>query len=209
MTPAFRYALLWIVGSLVIVVAALAMVSGARVGGEYVPSNADAFYHARRILDVVMTGQAVQQFDSSIHVPEGSWIPWPWGFDTAMAAVVGLFGPFAAESDAAAVLMHLPVVAAVLAVALLVLLWRQLELALPAAVLATFAFAALPLVFLAFAVSPVANTRQFGIGLTVAVVLDASVVRLILLPALIRMFGERTWAVPPWLDRVLPRFSTH
>jgi RND superfamily putative drug exporter len=45
--------------------------------------------------------------------------------------------------------------------------------------------------------------------LTVAVVLDATVVRLILLPALIRLFGERTWAVPAWLDRVLPRFSTH
>jgi RND superfamily putative drug exporter len=58
-------------------------------------------------------------------------------------------------------------------------------------------------------VSPVANTRQFGIGLNVAVVLDATVVRLILLPALIRLFGERTWAVPPWLDRALPRFSTH
>ena len=114
------------------------MVSGARVDGEYVPSNADAFYHARRILDVVMTGQPVQQFDMSIHVPEGSWIPWPWGFDTAMAAVVTLFGPFTAESDAAAVLLHLPVAAAVIAVALLVLLWRQLQLSLPAAMLATF-----------------------------------------------------------------------
>jgi putative drug exporter of the RND superfamily len=56
-------------------------------------------------------------------------------------------------------------------------------------------------VFLAFAVSPVANTRQFGIGLTVAVLLDATVVRLILLPALIRLFGERTWYVPRWLQR--------
>jgi RND superfamily putative drug exporter len=64
-------------------------------------------------------------------------------------------------------------------------------------------------VFLAFAISPVTNTRQFGIGLTVAVLLDATVVRLILLPALIRLFGERTWIVPPWLDRILPRFSTH
>jgi len=64
-------------------------------------------------------------------------------------------------------------------------------------------------VFLAFAVSPVANTRQFGIGLTVAVVLDATVVRLILLPALLRLFGERTWAVPAWLDRILPKFQTH
>ena len=64
-------------------------------------------------------------------------------------------------------------------------------------------------VFLAFAVSPVTNTRQFGIGLTVAVLLDATVVRLILLPALIRLFGERTWDVPAWLDRILPRFSAH
>jgi RND superfamily putative drug exporter len=64
-------------------------------------------------------------------------------------------------------------------------------------------------VFLAFAISPVTNTRQFGVGLTVAVLLDATVVRLILLPALIKMFGERTWIVPTWLDRILPRFSTH
>jgi len=64
-------------------------------------------------------------------------------------------------------------------------------------------------VFLAFALSEVTNTRQFGIGLTVAVLLDATVVRLILLPALIRLFGERTWHVPRWLDRVLPRISTH
>lgn len=48
-------------------------------------------------------------------------------------------------------------------------------------------------VFLAFALSPVTNTRQFGVGLTVAVLLDATVVRLILLPALIRLFGERAW----------------
>jgi RND superfamily putative drug exporter len=64
-------------------------------------------------------------------------------------------------------------------------------------------------VFLAFAASPVANTRQFGVGLTVAVLLDATIVRLILLPALIRLFGERTWHVPAWLDRVLPRVASH
>jgi putative drug exporter of the RND superfamily len=64
-------------------------------------------------------------------------------------------------------------------------------------------------VFLAFAASPVANTRQFGIGLTVAVLIDATLVRLILLPALIRLFGERTWAVPSWLAGRLPRFGIH
>jgi RND superfamily putative drug exporter len=77
------------------------------------------------------------------------------------------------------------------------------------ATIITGAAAVMAFVFLAFAVSPVANTRQFGIGLTVAVVLDATVVRLILLPALIRLFGDRTWAVPGWLDRILPRISTH
>ena len=56
-------------------------------------------------------------------------------------------------------------------------------------------------VFLAFAISPVTNTRQFGIGPTVAVLLDATVVRLVLLPALIRLFGERAWWVPGWLHR--------
>jgi RND superfamily putative drug exporter len=64
-------------------------------------------------------------------------------------------------------------------------------------------------VFLSFAASPVSNIRQFGVGLTVAVLLDATVVRLILLPALIRLFGERTWHVPAWLDRILPRIASH
>lgn len=64
-------------------------------------------------------------------------------------------------------------------------------------------------VFLSFSVSPVTNIRQFGVGLTIAVLLDATVVRLILLPALIRLFGERTWHVPRWLDRILPRISAH
>jgi RND superfamily putative drug exporter len=41
------------------------------------------------------------------------------------------------------------------------------------------------------------------------VLLDATVVRLILFPALIKQFGERAWTVPRWLDRLLPRFATH
>ena len=64
-------------------------------------------------------------------------------------------------------------------------------------------------VFIAFAISPVTTTRQFGVGLTVAVLLDATVVRLVLMPALIKLFGERTWATPAWLGRVLPKFSSY
>ena len=51
-------------------------------------------------------------------------------------------------------------------------------------------------VFLAFAVAPVANIRQFGVGLTVAVLVDATLVRLVLLPALVRLLGDRAFATP-------------
>jgi RND superfamily putative drug exporter len=64
-------------------------------------------------------------------------------------------------------------------------------------------------VFLSFSVSAVSNIRQFGVGLSVAVLLDATIVRLILLPAMIRLFGERTWHMPAWLDRILPRIASH
>ncbi len=155
MTPAFRYTLLWIAGSIALVIAALSLLSGAYVDGHYVPSTPDAFYHARRILDSVVSGEPVAEFDALILQPEGSRILWPWGFDTVMATIVGWFGPFPDETAAAAVLVHLPVAAVPLAVAWLVLLWRQLQLSLPAAALATIGLVALPLVVFTFAVGNV------------------------------------------------------
>lgn len=62
-------------------------------------------------------------------------------------------------------------------------------------------------VFFAFALSPVIAMRQLGLGLTVAVLLDATVVRLILLPACLRLAGHRNWWLPGPLDRVLPRID--
>jgi RND superfamily putative drug exporter len=44
-----------------------------------------------------------------------------------------------------------------------------------------------------------------GLGLTVAILLDATVVRIVLLPALMLLIGERIWRTPAWLERVLPR----
>jgi hypothetical protein len=154
-TPGFRYALLWIAGSLALVVAALATLPGSLLQGVYVPSNPDAFYHARRILDVVMTGEPVQQFDARIHVPEGALISWPWGFDAALAEIVRLFGPFTGEAAATRVLMHVPVAFTPLAVALLITLARQLGLGALSTVLMTIGFVSLPLVFLAFGVGNV------------------------------------------------------
>jgi RND superfamily putative drug exporter len=59
-------------------------------------------------------------------------------------------------------------------------------------------------VFLAFAGADVIPLRQFGVGLTIAVVLDATIVRLVLLPAIMRMAGPRIWWMPGWLERRLP-----
>ena len=60
-------------------------------------------------------------------------------------------------------------------------------------------------VFLAFAASDVANLRQLGVGLTVAVLLDATVIRLYLLPAVMRALGRWNWWLPAPLERRLPR----
>ena len=59
-------------------------------------------------------------------------------------------------------------------------------------------------VFLAFGAADVIPLRQFGVGLTIAVLLDATIVRLVLLPAIMRAAGPRIWWLPAWLDRTLP-----
>jgi putative drug exporter of the RND superfamily len=62
-------------------------------------------------------------------------------------------------------------------------------------------------VFIAFAGSSLATVSQLGVGLTVAVILDATVVRIVLLPALMLLIGDRVWWLPRGLDRLLPRFD--
>jgi RND superfamily putative drug exporter len=60
-------------------------------------------------------------------------------------------------------------------------------------------------VFVSFAAAPVATVSQMGVGLTVAILLDATLVRIVLLPALMLLLGDRVWWVPHALDRILPR----
>jgi RND superfamily putative drug exporter len=63
----------------------------------------------------------------------------------------------------------------------------------------TGAAAIMAVVFATFTFSPVISLRELGLGLTVAVALDATLMRLVLLPAAIRIVGERAWHLPPWL----------
>ncbi|XAY03916.1 hypothetical protein DSM112329_00742 [Paraconexibacter sp. AEG42_29] len=69
------------------------------------------------------------------------------------------------------------------------------------------AVAAMLAVFGSFAFSPAVPAKEMGVVLGVAVLLDAFLVRLLLLPALIAIAGPRAWHQPAWLGRVLPSFS--
>jgi putative drug exporter of the RND superfamily len=71
----------------------------------------------------------------------------------------------------------------------------------------TGAAAIMMAVFIAFAGAPIATVSQLGVGLTVAVLLDATVVRIVLLPALMLLIGERVWWLPRPLQRALPRLN--
>jgi RND superfamily putative drug exporter len=62
-------------------------------------------------------------------------------------------------------------------------------------------------VFIVFAGAPIATVSQLGVGLTVAVILDATVVRIVLLPALMLLIGDRVWWLPKFLQRTLPKLS--
>jgi putative drug exporter of the RND superfamily len=59
-------------------------------------------------------------------------------------------------------------------------------------------------VFFTFALSGPLPPKEMGVILGLAVLLDAALVRLVLIPTLLRVFGRYAWALPRWLDRVLP-----
>ncbi|MFD7320506.1 MMPL family transporter [Streptomyces sp. NPDC059875] len=60
-------------------------------------------------------------------------------------------------------------------------------------------------VFLSFAVANDPSTKMFGLGLATAIFIDATVVRMVLVPATMTLLGRTNWWLPKWLDRMLPR----
>jgi putative drug exporter of the RND superfamily len=59
-------------------------------------------------------------------------------------------------------------------------------------------------VFGAFVLDPDGTAKLFGVGLTVAVILDVTLVRMVLVPAAMSLLGKHAWWLPGWLDRILP-----
>ena len=71
----------------------------------------------------------------------------------------------------------------------------------------TAAAAIMVVVFLAFLAAPDVFLKLFGIGLATAIFLDATVVRLVLVPAVMQLLGSRNWWIPDWLEQILPRID--
>jgi putative drug exporter of the RND superfamily len=62
-------------------------------------------------------------------------------------------------------------------------------------------------VFLSFVANPSPPVKMFGLGLATAIALDATIVRMLLVPASMALLGRANWWLPRWLDRFLPRLT--
>jgi RND superfamily putative drug exporter len=62
-------------------------------------------------------------------------------------------------------------------------------------------------VFLSFVTSNQVVIKQLSIGLAASILIDATIVRLLLVPAVMYLFGTASWWIPRWLDRVLPHID--
>jgi RND superfamily putative drug exporter len=71
----------------------------------------------------------------------------------------------------------------------------------------TAAAAIMVFVFGSFVLNGDPTIKQFGVGLAVAVILDATIVRCLLVPALMVLMGKLNWYMPGWLDKVVPHVS--
>jgi RND superfamily putative drug exporter len=62
-------------------------------------------------------------------------------------------------------------------------------------------------VFFSFLLGDERTIKEFGLGLGVAIAIDAFIVRLIIVPAILQILGDRAWYMPRWADRLLPNIT--
>ena len=139
------YVVLWLFASAIAIFLALQLSSAVFVDGQYIPAGNDSFYHARRILDAAIGERGFYQFDDMIHMPEGSWLNWPWGYDHLAALALSFALWIRPSMDPMAFLAHVPVAWVFVNMGLLTLIARKIELGLALSAIALLGFALLPL----------------------------------------------------------------
>jgi hypothetical protein len=145
MTDAFKNTLAWLLIGTIGVFMAMNWASASFTGAEYLPAGNDSFYHARRILDTFQSADAFFEFDPRIHVPEGSWIAWPWLYDYLMARTLTALVAVTGAENPMAVLVYIPVFWAYVTVGLVLVVSAALKLPWPFRIMAALYAALLPL----------------------------------------------------------------
>lgn len=138
--------LLWLGATVIGCFLSYLVIDAAYVDGEFVPLGNDSFYHARRMLDIAVGDRGLYQFDERIHVPDGSWVPWPWAYDYLMGMTAWLVLQINPGSDPMAVLSYIPVAWLGVNAALFLAATGQAGLAMSYRVMAMLAFAIAPFV---------------------------------------------------------------
>jgi len=71
----------------------------------------------------------------------------------------------------------------------------------------TTAAAVMVVVFSSFVADTDPIVKMLALGMAVSVLIDASVIRMVLVPAIMSLLGDRAWWVPRWLDKILPHID--
>ena len=145
MNKSLHYWIAWLIFSLLTIGVAMLYTSASFVDGQYIPVGNDSFYHARRIIDAATGARGFYQFDTMIHVPEGSWLTWPWGYDLVLSLALRLALLIRPEMPAMKFLAYVPVIWAFVNVGLMTLIARQVRLGTAATASGLLAFSMLPL----------------------------------------------------------------
>jgi len=145
MNKSSPYWIAWFVFSLISAAVAMLYTSASIVDGQYIPVGNDSFYHARRIIDAAIGVRGFYQFDTMIHVPEGSWLNWPWAYDWLMALALRVALWIRPEMQPMKFLAYMPVFWVFVNAGLMTLVARQVQLNVAATAVALLAFSLLPL----------------------------------------------------------------
>lgn len=138
--------LLWLFATAIAMFLSLLVIDAAYFDGDWIPTGNDSFYHARRMLDLAVGERGFYQFDERIHVPDGSWIPWPWAYDYLMGQAAALAVWLRPSTDPLGFLLHVPPLWLGVNAALFLAAARLTGLGLASCALAMLAFALAPFV---------------------------------------------------------------
>jgi hypothetical protein len=115
------------------------------VDGAFLPYGNDAFYHAHRVLEALSSGAGIQEFDPQMHVPEGSWLTWSWGFDWLLLSVARVAAWLSPGTDPLSILVYVPVAWIPVNIFLLLGIFKALNLRPEFTALGVLGFALSPL----------------------------------------------------------------